>query len=342
MTALLSLDLVLRGVAAGFALMIAVMPLTGGGRNAASFSVAALGFGMIFYALSGAPQMAGFPPAVLLGFGLISALNPALLWWSGLECMEEAAPFRRYVPLALGLVLALGVMSQRWPLAGHLRGGLMAGLFGHLLFIAWQSEAGDLVATRRQMRRVFLGVGALFGLVVTMEETGLLRFPASFPDHLLQAAALAIVLGWFAIWIQQAGPVLAPGAAPGAAASSPLTPAERAVLDRLNGAIADGIWAEEGLTVGGLALRIETTEHRLRRVINQGLGYRNFARFINEHRVRAAQMVLADPARADVPVLTIAYDTGFASLGPFNRAFRDVTAQSPTEFRLNALSKLQS
>jgi AraC-like DNA-binding protein len=43
--------------------------------------------------------------------------------------------------------------------------------------------------------------------------------------------------------------------------------------------------------------------------------------------------MLADPMRADMPVLSVAFEVGFASVGPFNRAFRDVTGQSPTEYR---------
>ncbi|RTM02125.1 MAG: AraC family transcriptional regulator, partial [Bradyrhizobiaceae bacterium] len=34
-----------------------------------------------------------------------------------------------------------------------------------------------------------------------------------------------------------------------------------------------------------------------------------------------------------VPVITIAMDAGFQSLGPFNRAFKAVTGVTPTEYR---------
>jgi AraC-like DNA-binding protein len=34
-----------------------------------------------------------------------------------------------------------------------------------------------------------------------------------------------------------------------------------------------------------------------------------------------------------VPVLTIALDAGFSSLGPFNRAFKAETGMTPSEFR---------
>jgi len=34
-----------------------------------------------------------------------------------------------------------------------------------------------------------------------------------------------------------------------------------------------------------------------------------------------------------VPVITIAMDAGFQSLGPFNRAFKATTGVTPTEYR---------
>jgi len=43
--------------------------------------------------------------------------------------------------------------------------------------------------------------------------------------------------------------------------------------------------------------------------------------------------ILADPTQAEVPVITIAMDAGFQSLGPFNRAFKAVTGVTPTEYR---------
>ena len=74
-------------------------------------------------------------------------------------------------------------------------------------------------------------------------------------------------------------------------------------------------------------------EYRLRRLINQQLGYRNFNVFLNNHRIEEAKAALADPSQAEVPVITIAMDAGFQSLGPFNRAFKATTGVTPTEYR---------
>lgn len=84
--------------------------------------------------------------------------------------------------------------------------------------------------------------------------------------------------------------------------------------------------------------RLDVPEHRLRQAINEGLGYRNFNAFLNHYRIEDARLALADAAQREVPVLTIAMDAGFQSIGPFNRAFKAETGVTPTEFRREALS----
>lgn len=74
-------------------------------------------------------------------------------------------------------------------------------------------------------------------------------------------------------------------------------------------------------------------EYKLRRAINQGPGYRNFNVFLNRYRIAEVKAALANPACSPVPVLTLAMDAGFQSLGLFNRAFKAETGVTPTEFR---------
>ena len=90
---------------------------------------------------------------------------------------------------------------------------------------------------------------------------------------------------------------------------------------------------QDGLTIGGLAQQLGLPEYRLRRLINQALGYRNFNSFVNRYRIAEVKAALADPNQADVPVLTLALDAGFSSLGPFNRAFKAETGVTPSEYR---------
>jgi AraC-like DNA-binding protein len=117
---------------------------------------------------------------------------------------------------------------------------------------------------------------------------------------------------------------------------------DAAMVGALNAALEAGIWRREGLTIAALGAEIGVPEHRLRGVINQRLGFRNFPTFINSYRIAAAKEVLADPGEARRTILEIAYDVGFASLGPFNKAFRDQAGESPSEFRRRALDSGQS
>jgi AraC-like DNA-binding protein len=109
---------------------------------------------------------------------------------------------------------------------------------------------------------------------------------------------------------------------------------ERKVLDRLNARfVSERLYARDGLTIAALAAILDTQEHILRRVINGALGFRNFNDFLHSHRLREAAARLRDPADRRIPILTIALETGYGSVGPFNRAFKERFGMTPTEYR---------
>jgi AraC-like DNA-binding protein len=95
----------------------------------------------------------------------------------------------------------------------------------------------------------------------------------------------------------------------------------------------DKVYREEGFSIAALAARLGTAEYRLRRLINRQLGHRNFSSFVNRYRLSEAKAALADPNQAEVPILTIALDAGFQSIGPFNRTFKADTGMTPSEYR---------
>jgi len=53
-------------------------------------------------------------------------------------------------------------------------------------------------------------------------------------------------------------------------------------------------------------------------------------RYLLTRRIERAKALLRD---TDMPILEIALDTGWQSLGTFGRVFRDITGESPTELR---------
>lgn len=60
---------------------------------------------------------------------------------------------------------------------------------------------------------------------------------------------------------------------------------------------------------------------------------------MNAHRIAEAQRVLADPARAGDTVAAIAFELGFGSLGPFNRAFLAQAGAAPRAWRKQMLGE---
>ena len=64
---------------------------------------------------------------------------------------------------------------------------------------------------------------------------------------------------------------------------------------------------------------------------------RNFTSFLNGYRLDEVEKGLSDPAQAKTPILTLALDAGFNSIGPFNRAFKERHGMTPKEYRQQAL-----
>ena len=126
--------------------------------------------------------------------------------------------------------------------------------------------------------------------------------------------------------------------APAQAAPEP-DPAEGPLARQLHTLMAhDRVYREEALSIGALAERLGLPEYRLRRFINQRLGQRNFNVYLNRWRLDEARGALADRALAGKSILAIALDAGFASIGPFNRAFKADAGCTPSEFRQRALT----
>ena len=98
------------------------------------------------------------------------------------------------------------------------------------------------------------------------------------------------------------------------------------------------VYRNENVNLASLAAQLNTPEYKLRRLINQRMGYRNFNAFVNGYRLDAVRAALLDPTQSHLPVLTLALEAGFQSIGPFNRAFKAATGQTPTQFRQNTLA----
>jgi AraC-like DNA-binding protein len=347
----LLIELLARGVAVGAFIGMAILVIRGGPSPAratgALFSIAA--------AAHTITQMPSVALDAALGWlwlptWAFSVMGAGLLWALALELFEDrkTLSISRFAPAALLLALGAGATVALPPTARFLWLGheLVSAVFiAHALFIIAAGWRGDLIEARRRLRGPILLAAGLYALVVVTVETGeLFTDPVSALSPLAAAVLLVLSLSGLAAFGHADETLFGPATLAEAATEAAVPQAvdaekaaHAAALDKLMR--YERIYREEDLTIGALALKLGLPEHRLRRLINQRLGYRSFSAFLNQWRLAEARQALSDPAQASVPISTIALDAGFGSLGPFNRAFKAETGLTPSKFRAQALSR---
>lgn len=95
----------------------------------------------------------------------------------------------------------------------------------------------------------------------------------------------------------------------------------------------DKLFQNENLNLAMLAEAMDLTPHQLSELINTQFGY-GFSRYIREQRVKEAKKLLRTDDRSSV--LSISMMTGFKSQSNFYTAFKEVTGESPGEYRKNS------
>lgn len=251
-------------------------------------------------------------------------------WLAGLLALQlglEAAPYFLGADQALNaasalLQLAFAVLAISWT-------------------VAWWRV--DLVEARRRGR----AVAALFLAVNGVASSLLLRLVipqgshANYLGHVALAGVTSGVVLFLLVRLMagDAGPYLAPEPKRRTAAADARDREDDQALARLERLLAEEqAHLEPGLSLARLAARLGTPEYRLRRLIHERLGFRNFNAFLHAHRVQAAAAQLADPGKRRTPILTIALSCGYESVNTFNRGFREVMGQSPSEYRARELA----
>jgi AraC-like DNA-binding protein len=205
-----------------------------------------------------------------------------------------------------------------------------------MLAEAWRGLAVDLVERRRRMRILIVsGAASYLAVAVIVQGYNLVQGTGTPRALVVTNLVLITALGLAALWtLVQKRTASWLEAVPAAARADALTPLERRLLAQLQALFdRECVYREEGLTIGALARRLDTREQVLRRVINRGLGYRNFNDFLHAYRIREACQRLRRNEDALLPVLSIALSVGYGSIGPFNRAFKSRLGMTPTRYR---------
>lgn len=356
----ISLDDGCRGAAAGLLLMLAAVLLRH--RPAARLGAVLAGAGAA-NAIVAAPDFPTEWQWWTLPLIALSSSGSIVFWLWARAAFDDDFTFRRWHrglwAALVGLKLAVSCGAITGAAASTMDRALTFANLGLVALAVGQTLATwrmDMVAGRRRLRlAVLIGNFAYVAIDIATSFSSVAILTSASPAGNLARALglclLAALVGCGMFRLAATEHALAPAPAGASADRGSIAPNENdnrseiepALLSRLDRLMTvERAYRREGLTIGSLAALMNLPEYRLRQIINEGLGHRNFNAFLNRYRIDEAKTALADAGQKDVPILTIAMDAGFQSLGPFNRAFKADTGQTPTEFRRLAHARAPS
>jgi AraC-like DNA-binding protein len=346
---LATVDLALRAATIALLLLLAASFIRDFSNSVAGRLALAFALGSAAHAATsaiGAASPISFWHAPLIA---VSTGNVVVFWLFTRALFDDAFVLRGWHAVVWFAVAAFSFVNCLWIApAGNARLAIIAVnllALGFIVLAVGQmtvSWSADLVESRRRLRVFIVAAAALYGgmnaiLQIVTSGSGEVAVANAVNAAVLLLIVAAICVAMMQVTARDLFPA-ADGVPLAARPPAPEPNADRRLIDALMRLMTDErIYRHDNISIGALATKLGVPEYRLRRLINQGLGYRNFNAFLNDHRIAEAKAALADPTQAEVPVITIAMDAGFQSLGPFNRAFKATTGVTPSEYRrLNA------
>jgi len=340
-----AVELILRVIGVALLALVALSVLRTRERTHRTRCVAWLAASVAAFLLTSMPGAVRIFGAFIYPLTALCSTHPVWFWICARLLFSDRATLRTSDVVCLGAMGIAGVLYQsQLPADSSETAVRVLGLAFAASSLAFAclapltvyfGMAGDLDVRRRQLRQWFVPVVAFYLAAVVVTQAVVLFQGRSTPNVLVLLnlvvidVVAAVVLSSFVQlrvinWV----------AAVGTPSTVPLSRLEQSVLDRLNQRfVAERLYARESLTIVELAGVLGTQEHVLRRVINHGLGFRNFNDFLHTHRLKEAAERLGDPQLRRIPVLTIALEVGYGSIGPFNRAFKERFGVTPTQYR---------
>ena len=351
-TAMNLIEPLLRGAGIAMAILLLLVTAARGGWRLRADLLLMLSCVTAYLVCASPTRLCGTEPGAL-PLVLAALAFPFAFWRLASVVLEDDRHVPRVAWAAAAAMIVGGLLAgvDSLPIPPHWRvvlGGLskvMAiGFLGAAGVRAWRSHEGDLIDARRRLRWIVMGALGCYSLVVVMVEIYLQRSaPPPWLDllniTLIVLALLASAVFLLGVRPQAQEALFEPAALPGKASEPAPLPGARvdgdaALVDRLTVLMRDQhLYRDPELSVRRLASALEVPEYVLRRLILARLGHRHFAAFVNDHRLREVTGRMADPALHRRPILTLALEAGFGSIGPFNRAFRERHGMTPSEFR---------
>jgi AraC-like DNA-binding protein len=270
----------------------------------------------------------GAPPLELFPYRLALFVVPASFYFFGHWAIQPTAPFRPLALLHLSPILLLFLL----PLQVALPILLLFGA-GYCIWLGYL--AYGLRAQRRQLRFALFYFGVMSAIAVIVLVLGFalpLIDPALFYHFYSNAIGLALAIMIVALISQ---PNLLADLAEAARVrygTSTLRDVDvDACLKKLDELMTvSRVYQDEALSLSSLAEQLGISGHQLSELVNTRLGV-GFSKYVRDCRVTAAQaLLISAPSQS---ILSISLDTGFRSQSAFYAAFKEVTGQSPGDYR---------
>ena len=342
-----TLEAALRGGAVVVLLLRVAVLLRDARHSQVSRCSALLLASIAAYIVDSSPGFGTVDPRLRIPIHIFANGTAATFWMAMGAIFDDGFRLRWYHALAWVALVTLALADlMRHPVAIDVARTALA--LACMLLGTWLALAGraaDLLEWRRRLRVWYAIITALYAVLIIASEWIWPGGLSAAPLSLANAAGLVGFIFLFAVLgsLPAAQDQLAPApvqarqppsrqndsipAPPPSDPDAPQLAALRKLIDH------DKVFREPDLSIASLSQKLNIPEYRLRHLINQQLGHRNFNAFVNGYRLAEAEAALADPAQAGVPILTIALDAGFGSIGPFNRAFKAHTGLTPSEYR---------
>ena len=349
---MLLLDVLIRYPTVTLLLLMAFFCLRGAGGNIQRRLGGLTGLAMAAVMLGTAPDVLKLPEPFFTIIRWMDVANFGLLWLFGLSLFRDDFKMGKIEWGGLGIYTCVVGLIRAWDLgyiseipSAYLTFNTIfsLGLTAHLIWTALAGRQDDLIEERRK-GRLWFAMGMTASALISISAEALFYDSFPFAVDLVRCIVTLPIIVWAWFWLADLRferlLFIPPVRGVSAPAASSIDPKDNVTHSRLIALMEEEkYYTEQGLTIRSLSEKLKVPEHQLRVLINQGMGYRNFAAFLNHYRLGYAKAVLSDPAQARLPVLTIAMDAGFNSLAPFNRAFKQAEDVTPTAFRKAALSK---
>ena len=268
---------------------------------------------------------------------IFAAKTTVLSVWLLVQCIfDEGFRFDKFrLSVAVGWIAV--VIMDMWRFKMGFRGPLdytslifALILMGHLIWGLIRGYEGDLRLRRRTARMwlSFLMVGFLIFELLVDVVMGTGWRPDTF-IYTQNSLILFIVLALLAVTVRLDISALAP--TPPKDIPNHQESGHAATLNQIMS--TEQLYLRPDLRLADVVARLPLSEAATRNLIHDEFGHGHFRSFLNQYRVIHAQELLRLPDQKSSKLIAIAFDSGFASLASFQRAFKKEVGLTASQWR---------